>query len=268
MNTSTASLKEATKRFLKRLGAAKIKRFGYWLRNNLVYRGNKLFCPVCGRSSSRFMPFGNPPRPNAECVWCGAKERHRFVWLFWLSGGTDLFARIPDRKFLHVAPEIFFERKLRDLIGGGYVTADFSASYADIRMDIQDIQFGDDTFDIIYCSHVLEHVEDDRKAISEFYRILKPGGWAVLMVPDYLEKTIEDPTITDPRERLRLFRQTDHVRLYGPDFVERLREAGFDATVLRPNDILSPGEIERMAITKGAGNIYFCRKPGSAVRAT
>jgi hypothetical protein len=265
-DATSASPKDAFRQFLKALGATKIKQLACSIRNNLVYRGDKLFCPVCERGSARFAPFGNPLRQNAECVWCGAKERHRFVWLFWKSDRTDLFAKIPGRKFLHVAPEIFFEQRLRPMIGSGYITADLSASYADIRMDIQDIQFADDTFDMIYCSHVLEHVENDRKAMSEFCRVLKPGGWAVMMVPDFLETTVEDPTISDPEERLRLFRQSDHVRYYGADFSERLREAGFEVTVIRPADILSPEEIEKMAITEGAGKIYFCRKGGGGAK--
>jgi Methyltransferase domain len=258
--TSAAQPKEAIKRFLKALGVSKIKGLARTIRNHWVYRGDKVFCPVCERSSSRFAPFGNPVRENSECVWCGAKERHRFVWLFWKSGRGELFAQIPGRKFLHVAPEKFFEVRLRPIIGSGYVTADLFASYADVRMDVQDIQFPADSFDMIYCCHVLEHVQDDRKAMSEFRRILKPGGWALLMVPDFLGKTIEDPQAADPEARLRLFRQTDHVRDYGPDFADRLREVGFEVTVVRPADILSPDEIERMALTKNANFIYFCRK--------
>lgn len=261
MNDSTPDPADGTlKRLLKKLGAAKVKRLLIWLRNNIYYRGNKLYCPVCQRGSSRFMTYGIPPRINAECVWCGAKERHRFVWAFWLSGRTNLFENIPGRQFLHLAPEIFFEQRLRDVIGSGYITADYSAPYAQIKMDIQAIQFEDETFDIIYCSHVMEHVDDDRKALAEFYRVLVTGGWAVLMVPDYAEKTIEDPTIKDPQERLRLFRQTDHVRLYGPDFADRVREAGFEVSVLLPPDIFSPDEIAKMALIKDADRIYYCRK--------
>jgi predicted SAM-dependent methyltransferase len=259
--TSNASIKDRIKQFLREWGASEIKQFAIRIRNHLVYRGDTVFCPVCERGATRFVPFGNPVRENSECVWCGAKERHRFVWLFWKSGRVDIFANIPGRKFLHLAPEMFFEQRLRPIIGSGYITADLMADYVDVKMDVQDIKYADNTFDMIYCCHVLEHVQDDRKAMSEFYRTLKPGGWAILMVPDFLEKTVEDPTISDPEERLRLFRQEDHVRDYGADFADRARAAGFDVTVIRPSDILSPGEIEKMVVIE-SGNIYFCRKNG------
>jgi ubiquinone/menaquinone biosynthesis C-methylase UbiE len=132
-------------------------------------------------------------------------------------------------------------------------------------MDVTDIQSPDDSFDIVYCSHVLEHVDDDRRAMRELCRVLRPDGWAILMVPITTDRTVEDPSISDPQERLRLFGQKDHVRRYGPDFVDRLREAGFAVETIRPDDFLSPEEIERMAIDrKYAGEIYHCTKNAAA----
>ncbi len=146
------------------------------------------------------------------------------------------------------------------MIGEGYVTADLFADNVDLKMDITDIQFPDNSFDFIYCSHVLEHVPDDRKAMREFRRVLTARGMAVLLVPITAEKTIEDPSIEDPSERLRLFGQDDHVRRYGPDYLSRLKEEGFTVEVIRGEDFLSSTEIEKMGITKGAGELYICRK--------
>ncbi len=131
-----------------------------------------------------------------------------------------------------------------------------------VKMDVTDINFANETFDVIYCSHVLEHVSDDKKALKEFYRVLKSDGWAIILVPikPNLKRTFEDPTITDPMERLRLFGQEDHVRRYGQDFGERVKEANFFVNIIKPADFLSEKEIELMGITQAAGEIYYCTK--------
>jgi len=129
------------------------------------------------------------------------------------------------------------------------------------KMDITDIKHPDDSFDVIYCSHVLEHVPDDRKAIREFRRILKPGGWAILNVPVTAEATMEDPAVTSPEERLRLYGQHDHVRRYGPDYEDRLREAGFKVTRTAPGDMLGEAERVRQGMSNGAFiDVYYCEK--------
>lgn len=184
------------------------------------------------------------------------------VWRF-LEEKTDFFES-SNKRMLHIAPEKCFEPRFRKQIGSGYLTADLMQP-ADVKMDITDIQYPDDTFDIVYCSHVLEHVPDDRKAMREFFRVLKPSGWAILMVPISAEKTVEDPSITDPQERLRLFGQNDHVRRYGPDFVDRLKEAGFNVKSIGPEDFLSAEEIERIAAwRKYTGEIYYCTKAAAS----
>ena len=147
--------------------------------------------------------------------------------------------------------------------GDGYLTADLMEPHVMEKMDVCDIRHPDGTFDAIYCSHVLEHVPDDRKAMREFFRTLKPGGWAVLNVPVTVDETVEDPDETDPAERLRRFGQDDHVRRYGPDYADRLKEAGFRVTVRRPVDLLpSEAEIARhgLAMPMGAGEVYYCEK--------
>jgi predicted SAM-dependent methyltransferase len=161
---------------------------------------------------------------------------------------------------LHVAPEQCFAKHFKKALGNGYITADLESPNVSLKMDITDIQFKDGVFDAIYCSHVLEHVSNDRKAMQEFHRVLKPGGWAILLVPIIAETTFEDPSVTDPKERLRLFGQEDHVRRYGPDYLDRLKEAGFSVQVVKPTDFLTADEINLMGITPAAGDIYFCTK--------
>jgi SAM-dependent methyltransferase len=209
----------------------------------------------------KFGKFGNPERKDAQCLFCGSMERHRLVWLYF-EKMTDLFDG-SSKSMLHVAPEPFFEATLKKQLGTGYISADIQNNRAMVKMDVTDIQFPNGNFDVIYCSHVLEHVLDDKRAMREFYRVLKVGGWAIILVPIFLGKleTLEDPAVTDPAERTRLFGQEDHVRWYGQDYLERLREAGFTVNVVKPADFLAGDEIERMGITSSAGEIYYCAKP-------
>jgi ubiquinone/menaquinone biosynthesis C-methylase UbiE len=131
-----------------------------------------------------------------------------------------------------------------------------------LRMDITKIELADNVFDVIYCSHVLEHVVEDRQALREFYRVLKPNGWAILLVPVTVDRTLEDPTIVSPEERLRVYGQDDHVRRYGPDFVDRVREAGFHVRTIQVSDLYGPADATRMGLTAASGDIYHCMKRG------
>lgn len=221
--------------------------------------GSRRYCPVCTRSSQSFISSGIVPRADACCLWCGALERHRLFWLY-LERMTPTAGPKTGAKFLHIAPEGALRGRLKKMYGAGYITADLFADDVDVKMDITKIQYPADSFDYIYCSHVLEHVADDRLAMREFRRVLKPGGIAILLVPINAEKTFEDPTVTDPRERLRLFGQEDHVRRYGPDYLQRLQLEGFRATKTSPAQFLTAAEIERMGITEAAGDIFDCRK--------
>lgn len=229
---------------------------------NVKYAGKSRFCPVCCRYSSTFAPFGIVPRDDAQCVWCGALERHRLLWLY-LQRKTDIFLTENGKKMLHVAPERCLEARFRQALGKGYLTADLFADGVDVKMDICEINYPDNSFDVIYCSHVLEHVPDDRKAMREFQRVLNLKGWAILLVPITVQKTIEDASVSDPNERLRLFGQEDHIRRYGADYQDRLNEAGFEVECILPKNFISPKEIELMAITPMAGEIYLCRKNGN-----
>jgi SAM-dependent methyltransferase len=218
----------------------------------ILYRGQARFCPVCEKRSRKFLAFSG--RHDARCPRCGALERHRLVWLYF-SAKTDLLSGAP-RQLLHVAPEPCLESRLKKRLGENYLSADLSRPRAMVKVDVTAMPFPDDTFDAIYCSHVLEHVADDRKAMREFYRVLKPGAWAVLLVPISAARTVEDPLIVKPSERRKAFGQEDHVRRYGPDYADRLREAGFRVEITRAPDMADGDEIERMGLTPASGEIY------------
>ena len=192
------------------------------------------------------------------CAHCRALERHRIVWHY-IHSHTDLFDGRPKR-VLHVAPEKCFDELLRRRLGEGYLTADLASERAMIKMDVTAIQFPDESFDVIYCSHVLEHVSDDRRAMREFHRVLKSDGWAILLVPIIAKRTIEDPTVVDPAERLKVFGQEDHVRRYGPDYVDRLHDAGFDVLQFSVADLFNRQQARRMGIDHFPGFIHHCTR--------
>lgn len=227
---------------------------------SLPYIGSGRTCPVCQQESRSFRRYGILDRKDAQCPKCGVLERHRFAWLYF-QRCTDLYNGAP-KKVLHVGAERAFEPRLRKRLGSGYVTADLFDPRADVRMDIMDIQYADDSFDVIYCSHVLEHVPDDRKAMQEFYRVLKPGGWAILLVPilNGDHPTFENPEIVSPEERLAVYGQEDHARKYGNDYIDRLREAGFTVTKSTVTDIFTDEERTRMGLTDSCGDIFHCTK--------
>lgn len=222
------------------------------------FSGKERYCPVCERTFRRFARGGSGGRDEAMCVGCGALERHRFLWIF-LWKKTDLFNRKP-KAVLHIAPEECLEPALRNYLGEQYLTADLLSPTSMVQMDITDIQYPADSFDVIFCCHVLEHVADDRQAMREFYRVLKSGGWAILLVPICGEITYEDPSIVDPLERLRVFGQEDHVRSYGVDYVDRLRETGFTVKKYAVNELCDADEATRMGLTDHSGDIFFCTK--------
>jgi SAM-dependent methyltransferase len=226
---------------------------------SIIYTGKGRYCPICKKNSRKFLSYGRPlKREDAICTHCGSLERHRFVWLYFQKL-TNLFNN-KQKKILHVAPESCFVPPLKKYFGKDYITADLYSPRADVKMDITDIKYPDNYFDVIYCSHVLEHVQDDKKAMREFHRVLKKDGWAMLLVPITAEKTYEDPSITDPEERLKAFGQRDHVRCYGLDYIDRLKEAGFTVKIAKAEDTFTKEERELMGLTKASGEIYYCTK--------
>ena len=169
--------------------------------------------------------------------------------------------------FLHVAPEPFFVTIFKEAVGQGYISGDLFSHDAMEKMDITKIQHPAASFDAVYCSHVLEHVVDDRKAMSELYRVLKPNGWAILNVPITTDETFEDPSVIDPEERRLIFGQRDHVRRYGPDYVDRLKSVGFDVVRFVPSDLLSDATILKYGLSgEGTGEIFYCTKRDGDVR--
>lgn len=198
----------------------------------LLYRGHGVRCPLCGREYRKFLPYGYvTPRENALCPHCLSLERHRLLWLY-LERETSVLQHHP--RTLHIAPEVCIMRHLKPHFSTcreRYVTADLESPLADLHFDVQEIPLPDNSFDFLLCNHLLEHVADDRRALRELYRILRPGGCGILLSPVELDRatTFEDDSITDPAERTRIFGQYDHRRIYGNDYVDRLREAGFEA---------------------------------------
>jgi SAM-dependent methyltransferase len=179
------------------------------------------------------------------------------VWLYFQER-TNLFDA-SRKKFLHVAPEPPVSQPLRKFSQLDYLSADLGSPFAMEKMDITDIGYPDAHFDVIYCSHVLEHVPDDVKAIREFVRVLKPGGWAILQVPIFGSKTITDPEVKTREDRLRIYGHPDHVRIYGADYKLRLEAAGFDVTVDNFVNTLSKERLTFLGINPDE-NVYFCRK--------
>jgi len=227
---------------------------------SIPYRGIGRLCDICGAESRKFLPFGMPRREDARCWRCHSLERHRFIWYFITHQLVSDLG--PDTQLLHIAPEPCLISRLRDMLGSGYLTADLHVGDVDVVMDITDIQYDDTYFDWIYCSHVLEHVDDDHRALSEFFRVLKPGGRALLAVPITIDATYEDPTIVLPEERLKAFGQSDHVRCYGPDFADRVAAVGFHVTRITPGEHLTRDERVTLGITENAGDIFLAQKAG------
>ena len=249
---------------MKTLKSAAKAAIGYERRKQLrraaakcTHFGLARYCPCCKSYLRRFKAYGLVPRAEARCPICGALERHRLMYLY-MTRKTDLFNG-HRKRMLHVAPEPELSRWFQKTEYIDYLSADLSNPHAMVRMDITNIQYRDNTFDVIYCSHVLEHVPDDRKALREFCRVLKIGGWAILQVPITSDVTFEDATVTRPEERERLFGQHDHVRRYGPDYRDRLVDVGFSVTVDGFVRELDKTTVSRYGLMRSE-DVYFCRK--------
>ncbi|PIB36376.1 SAM-dependent methyltransferase [Reichenbachiella sp. 5M10] len=225
----------------------------------LFYKGNTVECPVCEAHFAKFVPYGRVARANALCPNCLALERHRLMWLY-LREKTDFFVR--DKEILHIAPEICFIKRFESIHGNRYITADLESPLAKVKMDIHQMPFEDDRFDVAFCNHVMEHVDDDIQSMRQIHRVLKPGAWAIIQIPIFepqADETYEDDSITDPKERERIFGQDDHVRLYGKDYPERLRAAGFD--VVEDDYVMTlSSEVQQRYALPVDEIIYLCKK--------
>lgn len=244
---------------LQRIAGWAVPIMGLW------YIGKGKECPLCGCRRRKFLPYGYvTQRDNALCPNCLALERHRTLWL-WLLRESDIGrGAVALPRLLHVAPEVALMRKFSRIYAkqpADYVTADLESPLADLHFDIQHIPLEDESFDVVICNHIMEHVEDDRLAMHEIMRIMRKGGWGVILSPVDLQrdKTFEDDTITDEAERTRIFGQYDHRRIYGRDYAERLREAGFEVYECDYANLIPAKEKQLYALTDEP--LYIVRKP-------
>lgn len=214
---------------------------------DLWYRGKVYTDPINGKSYRKFLPYGyQKQRTNVLSPGTLSLERHRLLWLYF-DRETDFFDRAAD--VLHVAPEQAFVKRFRQLNHQSYITSDLRSPLADVQADICNLPFSNQQFDWVVCNHVLEHIPNDKIAMQEIYRVLKPGGIAILQVPLRLDQnTIEDNRITDLKERTRVFGQYDHVRIYGKDYQTRLEEIGFQVQMLAYAEQLTMEQQRRYAV--------------------
>lgn len=219
--------------------------FAFW------YKGHTYIDPIDGKKFRSFLPYGyENPRENVLSPSTLSLERHRLLWLF-LKAETNFFEA--NLNVLHFAPEQAFYSKFRNLKNLNYTTTDLNSPLADVTADICNLPFENASFDVILCNHVLEHIPDDTKAMTELYRILKPGGWGIFQVPQEINRpiTFQDDSITDPKERTRIFGQYDHVRIYGQDYFQKLRSIGFKVEEVDYTNTLTAKEVDTYRLAQG-----------------
>lgn len=217
----------------------------------LALKGNRFTDPIDGKSFRTFLPYGyGNQRNNVLSPSTFSLERHRLLWLY-LKNETDFFSK--DLEVLHFAPEQAFYNRFKKQKNLNYTTTDLESPLADVKADICNLPFKSESYDIILCNHVLEHIPDDTKAMRELYRVLKPDGMAILQIPQDLsrEKTFEDNSITDKKERAKIFGQYDHVRVYGRDYFDKLKTIGFKVDEVDYTAKLSKEEVEKYCLAKG-----------------
>ncbi len=213
-------------------------------------KGNKYTDPIDNKSFRKFLPYGyQVQRQNVLSPSTLSLERHRLLWLY-LTNETDFFTS--KKKVLHMAPEQCFLARFRKL-NHDYKTADLDSPIADVKADIINLPFNDNSFDVIFCNHVLEHVQDDTKAMKELFRVMKKGGMGIFQVPQDLNRdiTFEDNSITDPKERAKIFGQYDHVRVYGKDYFDKLRSIGFNVEEVNYSQKISSELLSRYRLMEG-----------------
>lgn len=248
-------MKTTFKFFLNLIPRPLLIRLSYYIRPLIAIclRGNKFTDPIDGKSFRKFLPYGyGVQRENALSPSTLSLERHRLFWLY-LKEHTDFFTSISKKKVLHMAPEQCFLPIFRKQKNLNYTTADLYSPIADVKADICALPFDDNSFDMVFCNHVLEHIPDDRKAMQELYRVLKPGGLGIFQIPQDLSRavTFEDATITDKKERAAIFGQYDHVRVYGIDYFDKLRSIGFTVKEIDYTRTMSSELMHRFCLMKG-----------------
>lgn len=214
-------------------------------------KGNQFTDPIDNKSFKTFLPYGyGNQRNNVLSPSTLSLERHRLLWLY-LKNETDFFTE--NLKVLHFAPEQAFYKRFRKLKNLDYTTTDLYSPLADVKADICNLPFNDNSYDVILCNHVLEHIPDDTKAMQELYRVMKPGGWGIFQIPQDLsrETTFEDNSITDKKERAKIFGQYDHVRIYGRDYFDKLKSVGFKVEAVDYTAALSETDVDKYRLAKG-----------------
>lgn len=217
----------------------------------LALKGSRYTDPIDGKSFRMFLPYGyGTQRNNVLSPSTLSLERHRLLWLY-LKNETDFFTA--PKKVLHFAPEQAFYKLFRNQKNLDYTTTDLLSPLADVKADICNLPFADDTYDVILCNHVLEHIPDDTKAMQELYRVLKPGGMGIFQIPQDLKRevTFSDDSITDAKERATIFGQYDHVRVYGRDYFNKLRSIGFEVDEVDYTAKLSAETIDKYCLANG-----------------
>jgi SAM-dependent methyltransferase len=227
----------------------------------LLYRGNKVECPVCEKKFSKFLSYGSnvAHRENVLCPFDLTLERHRLMWLY-LKNESNFFTA-DKLDVLHIAPEQCFYGKFKSQKNLNYLTGDLVSPLADIHFDLHQIPLEDNRFDVVFCNHVMEHVDDPIQCMSELFRVMKQGGWAIMQVPQDMsrETTYEDASITDPAEREKHFWQKDHVRLFGRDYPHWVEKAGFAVDIYDPKKHFNDEVISRYRLIKEE-LLYIARK--------
>ena len=246
-------MKNIFKFFLNFLPRPLLIRLSYIIRPflEIFLKGDTFTDPIDGKSFKSFLPYGyGNQRNNVLSPSTLSLERHRLLWLY-LKNETNFFSA--ENKILHFAPEQAFYKRFKKMKNLEYVTTDLNSPLADVKADICNLPFKDNEFDMILCNHVLEHIPDDTKAMQELYRVLKVGGMGVFQIPQDVnrDKTFEDHSITDKKERAKIFGQYDHVRIYGLDYFDKLRSIGFQVDEVDYTSKLSEENITRYCLAKG-----------------
>ena len=229
-------------------------KISYWVKPIISFylKGDRYTDPIDGKSYRKFLPYGyGKQRENALSPSTLSLERHRLMWLF-LRDETDFFTSKQKQKVLHIAPEQCFLDIFRNQNNLDYTTSDIKSPIADVKADICNLPFENNSYDIIFCNHVLEHIADDTRAMQELFRVLKPGGMGIFQIPQDLsrKKTFEDNTIVDKKERAKIFGQYDHVRIYGLDYFEKLRAIGFKVEEIDYTKKIEQKEMKRFCLMK------------------
>lgn len=227
----------------------------------ILYKGDQVECPVCERKFRKFLSYGSNVvhRENVLCPYDLTLERHRLMWLY-LKNESNFF-QAPHLKMLHIAPEQCFHKTFKKQQNLEYLTGDLLSPIADMHFDLHQIPLEDNRFDVVICNHVLEHVDDALQCMRELHRVMKPGGWGIMQVPQDMsrEVTYEDPMIVTPEDRELHYWQYDHVRLFGRDYPDWLRKAGFQVDEYIPTDHFDTATIDRYRLQKGE-ILYIVRK--------